>query len=203
MVATGTHVPGQTTGETGVDLNYGGAKDLQLSLSLPIDYDSAATPHFGFGDVAVSGKYRFLHQTKDSWLPDVAVFPEIDLPTASGGFGTGRASLFLPLWAQRDFGAWSTFAAAGYRINPGPGLKNSWLFGWAVTRQVASRLQLGVEVYRQTSDTAGEAGATALGVGAIWRLDAHFALLASGGPSLQAPPGKRSLSAFVALNIND
>lgn len=202
VVVAGAHVPGQTTGETGVDLNYGGAKDLQLSLSLPVDYDSSTSPRFGFGDVRVSAKYRFAHQAKGGWLPDLAVFPEIDLPTASRGFGAGRVSLFLPLWAQKDFGAWSTFGGAGYRINPGPGRKNSWQFGWVATRQVTDRLQLGAEVYRQTSDTPDEGPTTAIGAGAIWRLSERFALLASGGPSLQAPPGQRSWSVFTALEIN-
>ena len=202
VVVAGAHVPGETTGETAIDLNFGGAKDLQLSLALPVDYDSTPSPRFGFGDVAVSGKYRFLRQAKGSWLPDVAAFPEIDLPTASHGFGNGRASLFLPLWAQKDFGDWSTFGGGGYRINPGPGRKNSWLTGWAVTRQVNPRLQLGAEIYRQTSDAAGEAATTAIAGGVIYRFNARFALLASGGPSLQAPPGQRSWSLFTALEIN-
>jgi hypothetical protein len=202
VVAAGSHVPGQSTGETGVDLNHGGARDLQLSLSLPVDYDSSASPRFGFGDVRASAKYRFLHQAKGSWLPDVAAFPEIDLPTAGPGFGAGHASLFLPLWAQKDFGGWSIFGGGGYRINPGPGRKNSWFTGWAATHQVTPRLQLGAEGYRQTSAAMGEAATTAIAAGVIYRFNARFALLASGGPSVQAPPGQRSASFFTALEIN-
>ncbi len=202
MVYAGTHTPGETAGRTGVDLNYGAAKDLQLSLSLPIAYDTAASPRYGVGDVAVSAKYRLLQQAEGSWTPDVAVFPEIDLPTATDSFGNGRASLFLPAWAQKDFGGWSVFGGGGLRINSAPDRRNSWLFGAAVTRQVAGPLQLGVELYRQTADTPGETGATNLGFGMIYRFNPRFALVASGGPRLNAPAGEASTSFFAALEIN-
>jgi hypothetical protein len=51
------------------------------------------------------------------------------VPVANRHFGSGRLGLFLPLWAEKDFGAWSLFGGGGYNINPGPDQRNFWLSG--------------------------------------------------------------------------
>jgi hypothetical protein len=194
---SGTNTPSATAGEAGVELNYGGAKDLQLSLDLPAAAFDTAQSRAGGGDVAASVKYRFIHQAEGSWAPDVAVFPAISLPTGAAAFHTGHVSFFLPVWAQKDFGKWSVFGGGGYDINPGSGQRNYGLVGLALTRSISKRLNLGIEVYRQTAQTIGGAALTNLGLGAIYQLTRHWALMASGGPGLQAP-SKAQASAFYA-----
>jgi hypothetical protein len=190
----GTNLSGETAGQTGFDINYGVAKDLQLTMIAPLDYDTTGADEIGAGNIQLSVKYRFAHQSDANWLPDISVFPQVNLPAASGRFGDRSVSFFLPVWAQKDFGPWSTFGGGGYNINPGPGNRDFWLVGWAVTRQVTDRLQLGGEIYHQTSAMIGQPSTTVADLGFIYQLTTHFAVMASGGPSLQI----RGQSAFYA-----
>src|SRR5262249_12621653 len=103
-------------GQAGLDLNYGGAKDLQLTAFVPLQWERSGKS-VGMGQVQLALKYRFLHPAEGSSLPDVAVYPQVILPT--GPFSNGRASFVLPVWAQKDIGPWSLFGGGGYTWNPG------------------------------------------------------------------------------------
>lgn len=196
---SGTRVAGETAGEGGLDINYGGAKDLQLTVVLPLEYDQTSSFRGGPGDVELGAKYRFIHQDEKGWLPDVSLFPHVDLPTSSKAFGNGRASVFLPVWAEKDFGRWSTFGGGGYAINPGPGNRNYWLTGWALTRKINDRLTLGGEIYHQTPDAVGQKSTTGVGAGLTYQLVEHFAFIASGGPALQNPTGAQQGSYYAGI----
>ena len=200
---SGANTPGETAGEAGVELNYGGAKDLQLSLDLPLAFDSTHSFRAGGGDVQASAKYRFIRQAEGSLAPDVAVFPAVTLPTGAAAFHTGHASYFVPVWAQKDFGKWSVFGGGGYDMNPGAGQRNYGLFGLALTRSVGKRLNLGVEVYHETPQTTGGPALTNLGVGAIYQLTKHWALMASGGPGLQAPSRAQASTFYASLQFTN
>ncbi len=186
---TGFNGGGGFSGEAGVDLNYGAAKDLQLTAVFPLALESGEgvfTSGFrgGPGIIELAFKYRFTHQSEGSWAPDVSVFPRLFVPTASR-FSTGRANLFLPVWAQKDVGPWSLFGGGGYQINPGPGQLNFWQGGVALSRAFGKRFTLGGELYgqgRTTSEPPG-GGYTALNLATTYRLTPHWSLLASAGPT--------------------
>jgi hypothetical protein len=197
----GTHAAGDTSGQAGLDINVGAAKNLQLTLVLPADYDQGGASRWGMGAIELAAKYRFLHQAEGGWTPDVSLFPRVYLPTASDRFGDGRTPVFLPLWAEKDFGPWSTFGGGGYTINPGPGNKNYWLLGWAATRKITDRLQLGAEIYHQTPDAPGQRDQTGFGLGVTYQLVPHLALIASGGPALQNPLGHPQSAFYAAFYI--
>ena len=203
LYASGTNTRGSTDGQAGVELNYGLVSDLQLSLTLPEDYVSTHGLRAGLGDLDVGAKYRFLHSPDGSWLPDAAVFPALTAPTGAHGFGLGRASLFLPVWLQEDFGKWSTFGGGGYDINPGGAQRNYVLAGWAVTRSFGERLNFGVEIYHQTPGTVGGAALTNLGLGAVYQLTKHWAVMASGGPGLEKPSRSGRSTFYFSLQFND
>jgi hypothetical protein len=95
----GSHVPGDTAGQGGLDLNYGAAKDLQLTAVLAIDDQTGVAA--GPGDIEIAAKYRFLHLAAGSWTPDLAVFPRVFAPTAPSRFGARRPSVLLPIWGKR------------------------------------------------------------------------------------------------------
>ena len=196
-LVTGVNTGAGTVGQAAAELNYGAAPDLQLSLYAPLDVDSTRPFRAGGGDLQLSAKYRFLHPAEGSWAPDAAVFPAVTLPTGASAFHSGHVSLFLPIWLQKDFGKWSSFGGGGYDLNPGAGQRSFALVGWAVTRSFGKRLNLGVEVYHQTPQTVGGPATTNLGLGAIYQLAKHWALMASGGPGLQ-DPGRAGASAFYA-----
>src|SRR5271155_4034974 len=106
------------SGEAGIDFNYGGAPDLQLTATVPAGFESPAGGQMTVGpdNVELAAKYRFLHQDTVGW--DVAVFPRVFLPSGSGSVGDNRASLLLPVWVQKDWtSAWSTFGGGGCVIS--------------------------------------------------------------------------------------
>ena len=188
-------------GAVAVELNYGPAPNLQLTVGLPVDYvhDSSGF-HSGRGDLELSAKYRFYHDEAAGL--SAAFFPGITLPTASHGMGNSKVTALLPVWAQLDKGPWSLFGGGGYAINPGRGNRDYWTGGVAATREVTKGLLLGIEADRQGPDTAGGRASTSLGLGAIVQLGAPFRLLGSGGPTFVDGEGSAGFHAFMALGLD-
>lgn len=192
---------GDFSGVAETELNYGAAKDLQLTVGLPVAYaHDRGGWRRGAGDLEVSAKYRFLHDKVAG--VQIAAFPGLTLPTATNGMGAGHVTALLPIWMQKDIGPWSVFGGGGYAINPGAGNRDYWTGGVAVSRQFGESLLLGIEVDRQGADTVGGVGSTSLGFGAIYQLKAPFRLLASGGPSFDDRGGAAGFHAFVALGMD-
>lgn len=181
----GAHVADSTAGQTGLDLNYGAAPDVQLTLVIPAAYDSAGGDHFGMGTVEIAVKYQVLHQIGGGLRPDLAIFPRVFAPTAPDRFGSGRWGLLLPLWAQKDFGKWQLFGGGGYQINSGPGDRDFWTGGLAVQRAVSDRLSLGAEVYGRSREADDARSFTGVSLGAAYKLVEHWSLLVAGGPGIQ------------------
>jgi hypothetical protein len=182
---SGTAARGGTEGETGIDFNYGAAPDLQLGTTWTFDYRAPrqGETDWGLGNVELGAKYRFLHQDDFGW--DVSVYPQLLLPGASARVGEPHASLFVPIWVQKDWGKWSTFGGGGCALDNGGGSKDWCLAGWALTRQVAPKLNLGIEIYHDTPDLRGGRASTSLGAGAIWDLSENYHLTVSFGPGIQ------------------
>lgn len=183
--SNGTVTKDGTSGETGIDFNYGGAPNLQLTAVLPAGYDFAtASPTMaGLSNIELAAKYRFL--TQDDAGVDVAFFPRVFLPSASSAVGQQHASLLLPVWFEKDWGEWSAFGGGGCEINHGGDSENFCLMGLAVTRQFTTKLQLGLEIFHQTPDTRGNAATTSLGIGARYDLSDNFHLLGYLGRGVQ------------------
>ena len=185
---SGVRGPSGLGGEAGLDINYGEARDLQLTAVLPLAFDDASGfashgLHTGVGDVELAVKHLFLHQADGGAAPDVSVFPRLFVPTGGRRFGSDHLGLLLPVWAEKDAGAWSVFGGGGYEINPGSGLRNFWQGGAAVTRNVTRRLQLGVEGYAQGDDATKGGGYATVNFGLTYKLVKHWSLLASAGPT--------------------
>jgi len=188
-------------GSAGAEINYGIANNMQLTVGLPVAFaHDAAGSHWGTGDIAVSLKLRFFHD-EDAGL-SVAVFPGMTLPTASSGMGNRKVTGLLPMWIQKDAGAWSLFGGGGYALNPGDGNRNFWTGGIAVSRHVNDKLLVGVEADRQGADGRDANGATSLGIGVIYQFRAPFRLLASCGPTFEDGGGSTGFHAFVALGLD-
>jgi hypothetical protein len=188
-------------GATAAEFNYGAAKDLQLTLGVPVAWSHDASGwRSGMGDVEMSAKYRFINDEANGI--QVAAFPGISLPTASNGMGAGRVTALLPVWFQKDSGNWSIFGGGGYAINPGAGNRDYWTGGIAVSRRFGERLLVGAEIDRQGADVIGGNGSTSIGLGAIYKLKAPFRLLVSCGPTIEDQTHKTGFHAFLALGID-
>lgn len=195
----GTSTRDGTTGEAGIDFNYGAAPDLQLTAVVPLSFSSPAGRETvrGFGNIELAAKYRFLHQESSGW--DVAIFPRVFLPSLSNHVGERHAALFVPFWVERDWGRWSTFGGGGCALNRGDGSQDYCLAGWALSRRVLPSLTLGVEIYHQTADTRGGKPSTGVGAGFTYDLGDHYHLMGSIGPGIQNPSATDRYSWYTAL----
>jgi hypothetical protein len=187
-------------GEAGVDLNYGGAKGLQLTATVPIAFSHSKESGWraGSGDLEFAAKYRFLNDEKGGW--QAAVFPRAILPTSSQDLGGERVRFLLPLWVQKDFGSSSVFGGGGYEINPGAGNKNFWQAGLAVTHDLSKTLSLGGELSWQSSDTRTGASSTGVNLGLIQKLGGPYSLLVAAGPNFSG--GETSYHGYAAVALN-
>jgi hypothetical protein len=178
---TATTTPGDTAGEAGIDLNYGAAKDVQLTMVIPAAFDNL--DRLGAADLQLAAKFKLLHQQDGSWMPDLAVFPRAFVPTGAR-FDPERPGVLLPVWLGKDFGPWSVFGGAGLMINPGAGERNYWQSGLVVSRQLG-RLSLGAEVFHMTPQDRRSVDFTGADIGATYALSRNWTLMISGGPGVQ------------------
>ncbi|SDS71772.1 transporter [Bradyrhizobium canariense] len=165
----GTTTRDGTTGESGIDFNYGAAPDLQLTATLPAGFDLPAGggTNVGLSNIELAAKYRFLHQ--DGFGLDVSVFPRIFLPSGSNSVGDNRASLLLPIWVQKDWsGGWSAFGGGGCTVSEFRAV-DFCQAGAVLTYQILPKLQIGAELFHQTADSNGTPATTSVGIG--WRYD--------------------------------
>lgn len=192
-----TRVSGLTAGASGLDINYGAFKDVQATVVIPVAWDSTGAS--GIGEVEIALKYKVLHQKAGSWTPDVAIFPRLFTPAVSARFRQGGPSLWLPVWAQKDFGPWSVFGGGGYTFHPGAGNRGFWTEGLTVTRDFGERLNLGVEIYHQDAARRDEKTYTGLNLGVIYKATKHWSLLAAAGPGVQNARDQGQFNAYLAL----
>jgi hypothetical protein len=180
------------------EFNYGIAEETQFHIIAPFNsFASTGNPtEYGFGDIQLGIKYRFLKET-DDW-PQLGVFPMLMVPSGDADRGLGNGSVWatLPIWAQKSWGKWTTYGGIGYAINPAAGRKNYLFGGWLLQRKVTEKLTLGGEVYFQGADTdtgLGPSLSTAGGIfqstslinlGGFYDFDEHFHFLFSAGYSL-------------------
>src|SRR6185437_9531951 len=181
------------------ELNYGVAPDLQLHMIAPLGYDapSSSASHYGFADLELGAKYRFLHET--NWRPQVGAFPLLETPTGTRELGSGHLTAFLPVWAQKSWGTWTLYGGAGYGINSFSGHGN-WEFGGAVLQdQVLTNVLVGIEVYHQTlAQTDFPNEGTGFNIGTVIDLTENHHLLFSVGRSIDGPT---SFQCYVAYQF--
>ena len=201
VFSSATSTRGGTSGAAGIDFSYGAGPDLQLTLVAPMAYEpsSQGGSASGLGNIELAAKLRFAHQARLGW--DVSVFPRIFLPSASRTAGDQQGSYLLPLWAEKDWGQWSTFGGGGYVINRGGDARDFTVLGWAIGRQVTPRLQAGAEIFHQSAPSRSGLPSTGLNAGLRYDLSEHCHLLGSTGPGLQNVSATNEHSWYLALLI--
>jgi Putative MetA-pathway of phenol degradation len=198
-LTNGTATRGSVGGETGIDINYGGAPNLQLTATIPLGYDISPDTgtRVGLSNIELAAKYRFLHQDTFGW--DVAVFPRVFLPSPSKGVGDSDASFLLPIWVQKDWTKeWTTFGGGGCVFSTRSS-KDFCLAGVVVTHKVTEKLQLGIELFHQTADMSGTPASTSIGLGAVYDLNDTYHLLAYVRRGIQNTSATDQLGWYAAL----
>jgi len=183
-----------------IEVNYGAAPNLQLHAIMPLSFmhSTGRTTTYGYGDTELGAKFRFLQET--ATRPMVGTFPLLEIPTGdrSRGLGSGHVQLFLPLWLQKSFGAWTTYGGGGYWVNPGAGNHDWVLLGWLIQRQLLSNVSTGVEIFHTTVQATGGEPATAFNLGLVIDLSTVQHLLLSAGRGLQGP---NQFQGYVAYQL--
>ena len=183
-----------------LEVNYGAAKNLQLHVVAPaaLNAPKDGPRAVGYGDTELGAKYCFVNEADDH--PQVAIFPTVELPTGNDqrGLGNGKAQLFLPLWLQKSYGAWTVYGGGGYWFHSGDGNRNFWVTGISVQKQVTKTLSIGGEFFHEAAQTADGRSDTRFNLGAVWDIDDRYHLLGSAGPVVQGPRGYQG---YVGLLI--
>ena len=175
------------------EINYGVIPGVQLHVVAPLGYvhDAGAT-HYGYADTELGVKYRFVEETES--VPQVGVFPLVEFPTGdeTKQLGAGKVQAYLPLWAQKSWGPWTTYGGGGFWYLPGE--KNSWFTGWELQYDVSEAVTFGGELCYQ-SDAGGGISFT---MGGYVNFDAEDHLLLSVGHSLSGPG---SVTGYVGFQL--
>jgi len=183
-----------------LEINYGVAPDMQIHLLAPLVYvkPEGQSSQYGYGDTELGIKFRFIKET--NYLPQVAIFPLIELPTGNENknLGNGRTQYFLPIWLQKSFGSWTTYGGGGYWINPGEGNKDWWQFGWQISRDINKFLNLGAEIFYKTASTNDSNDTTGYSVGTIINFTENHHLLLYAGQDINGP---NYLSVYVGYQF--
>jgi hypothetical protein len=182
-----------------LELNYGIAPDLQFHLLVPDAYDrpKGGPTLFGLGDTELGVKYRFIQEGE--YVPMVATFPLLELPTGSRtrGLGSGRAQLFLPIWLQKSWGPWASYGGVGYWINPGTGNRNYWYAGWLLQRDLSKRLTVGAEVFHTTPSAKDGRHETGYNIGAMVNVTESHHFIGSAGTDIHGPASSFFYMAYL------
>lgn len=212
--AMGTMARGDSAGVLpGIEINYGALPNLQLHVAASLTYNSQTVTgtQFGYGDTVFGVKYRFIDPGKDDWWPQIAIYPSLGVRTGNPalGLGAGANHAFLPIWIQKDFGEWTIYGGGGYGINPGPGNRNYWFFGWELQRHVTDHLMLGGELFHQTASTTGKPGdigfplgsksTTGFNLGGVYDYTENYHLLFSAGRGIQNAAATNRLSYYIGI----
>ena len=173
------------------EANYGVVPNVQLHVIAPLAFSSVSgeATHYGFGDMELGSKIRFIQEGAS--IPQIGTYPMLEAPTGSErrGLGSGTAQVFVPLWLQKSFGKWTTYGGPGFWIDAGNADRHWWYFGWEVQRKILDGFSIGAEVFDLTPKVKGEANDLRFNVGAIIDVtDTHHFLISAGrgvmGPNL-------------------
>lgn len=186
-----------------LEVNYGAAPDLQLSVTLPYAYNSPTglPQQQGMGDMVFGAKYRFQQETDSR--PMAAVYPVVVAASgnAGKGLGNGGTQIFLPVWLQKSWGDWHSYGGAGYWINRAQGVGSHWYFGWALLKDVTEHLTLGGEAFHATDQRPVDNSSNGFNLGAIYKLDEHNRLLFSAGRSVVEISSQSTYSLYAAYSL--
>jgi hypothetical protein len=186
------------------EVNYGAIPNLQLHIIAPLAYDAPAhgSRHYGYGDTELGAKYRFVQETLS--LPQVGVFPLLEIPTGNAGenLGSGHVQAFLPVWLQKSWGEenrqWTLYGGGGYHINPGAGNQDWGFFGAVLQWQILKNVLVGGELSQSTVPEVGGRTDTAFNLGTVIDFSDNHHLLFSAGRSIDGPT---EFQAYIAYQL--
>ena len=208
--ADGTRVETDTFAPA-IEFNWGALPNVHLHIIIPgAAIFPANNPAFapagvgpraiGLGDIELGIKYRFVQETKRR--PMIGTFTMFEIPTGSAvkGLGVGTTWYKLPLWAQKSFGPWTTYAGGGETLVKAPGYRNYPFAGWLAQRDLGKKWTIGTEVFYHGPEgpaTPQTRPATLVDIGGYYKIrDEGFQLLYCYGHTVI---GQRENYAYLGL----
>jgi hypothetical protein len=195
------HESGEQVFETPLfDINYGYRRNVQLKVEfalLNVRLDGYRTER-GLSDTSVGVKWRFLEE--DQHLPQMAVYPQVTLPTGDDqrGLGEGKPSYRLPLVVQKSWGPWTVFGNFGAVLQSRPGSRDFWFHGLTVLREVSPSLELGLEEYGNSPTDRDERSSLGFNSGAIWKVAESLNVLFSAGRTFR---GEEATTVYLGIQV--
>ena len=152
----------------------------------------------GLSDTSVGVKWRFLEE--DPHLPQMAVYPQVTVPTGDDrrGLGEGKPSYRLPLVVQKSWGRWTVFGNVGAVLQSRPGSPNFWFHGLTVLREVSPNLELGVEEYGNSPIDRDEPSSLGFNAGGIWMASETVGVLFSAGRTVR---GEQATTLYLGVQL--
>jgi hypothetical protein len=182
------------------EANYGVIPNVQVHVIAPLAYSvpDGGRAHYGYGDMELGAKIRFIQEGE--WVPQVGTYPMFEAPTGSrsAGLGNGTPQVFLPIWLQKSFGAWTTYGGPGFWIDTGRPEKHWWYFGWELQRRLLPELTLGGELFCFTAQARGDELDFRFNLGAIIDITETHHILFSAGRGFIGPNLFQSYLAYIA-----
>jgi hypothetical protein len=167
------------------EFNYGLVQNVQVHLLLPVNYNYVQHQggNIGYADTEFGIKFRFIQEKENS--PQVGIFPIVEIPTIKNSeFSNGKTKIFLPVWAQKSWGKFTSYGGAGYWINPGENNKN-WIFaGWEAQYSFSPVLTLGGEFFYHSASTNDSKSGVGFNAGGSINPSEKFHIIFSFGHSL-------------------
>lgn len=184
--ADGTPVEMDSSGPA-FEFNWGALPRVQVHAILPwgvvaprnnpIYLPSGSGPtEFGLTDMELGVKIAFIKEGKR--VPQIGSFTMFEMPTgdADKGLGVGKVWYKLPIWLQKNVGAWTFDGGAGYQVVPQIGYRNFLYTGWLVKKKLNDRLELGAEVFAhggEGSATPQTEASTLVDIGGYYHFKQH------------------------------
>jgi hypothetical protein len=183
-----------------LEVNYGIRPDVQLHVIAPLAFSSTigGAHGYGYGDTELGVKVRFVHE--DVWVPQLGIFTLLEVPTgdATRGLGVGHAQVYLPLWAQKTLGTWTTYGGGGVWLEATPGHHSYGFVGWHLERKIQKVLAIGVEIFHTTAHGVVAPAETRLDVGVVLDLGELHHVMLSAGRGVQGP---NTLQTYLAYQL--
>lgn len=171
------------------EANYGVVNSVQMELHIPLAFNRphAGNSAYGPGDAEFGLKCRLATET--TVLPLVSIYPSIEVPTGDPAkhLGAGNTQLFVPLWLQKSWGAWTTYGGGGYLINFGPNQAGSLFFGWEGQRDISEALTIGAEIFSTIVPSESSENEWAFNIGATVNFSESNHFLVSAGRDIAGP----------------
>lgn len=183
-----------------VELNWGPRRNVQLSIVVPYAFSREhGTTHNGLGDLEFGLKLRFVPEEK--LRPQIAFYPIVSEGTgdAARGLGEGGKAVFLPLWVQKQIGAFTVYGGGGLWNSTGTSPARWSQTGIVVEALVHERTMVGAETYRVGARGTDDPAYTAIAFGSAYAFGEHHRVLFSLGRASRGAPHSTAYVALEAL----